>query len=787
MDAYERQVEREVSAVREGITRYRRSMQRLTRDLRVDEPLGDGFGLLVDAIDREQRAVLDPDLWPKPPRYALPLIALDCETLAFITLQCIFFHCARAEEPARAAAIARNIGTRCRRQREFDRRLSSLQDVYLLLLARNRSHNAAQRARRQAQLVDADDWSSKEQDLHLGAKLIQLACDDTDVAEVVELRERAKTALVVRINEETQQWLRLGSQRRLLYEMLALPPCLPMIVPPESWQGWRGGGYLTNRDTVLRDQDLVKHRKQPRIVQALATGDLTTSLDAVNALQETPWRINPAIYRVLRRLWRRGSTCGDLPERNRLPLPPSVEAGVDDPELRRERARLYRENSRRAGRLSRMRSRLRAARTLAREERFYYPYQLDYRGRAYPIPPILHPQSDDLDRALLEFADGKPLGEEGAFWLAIHIANCFGNDKVSFAERAAWVEANEAQILAFAADPEDESHPFWQADKPWCLLAACLEWAGYRAAGTAFVSHLPVALDGTCNGLQHLSAMGRDPVGGRYTNLLPGDAPQDLYRQVALRAGERIESDAGQGRREAQPLRGRVTRSIAKKPTMASVYGITNFGVMDFLRQDESLQPVWRRGGDPAYLTRVLMESVKDVVIEGSKIMSWLKQVARALGEAGSGISWTAPTGFPVVLEHHKRREQRVDTALGRLTVYVNEPSAPINVRKQENSIVPNFVHSMDAAHMMLTVTRLHAEGLRHFAAVHDSYAVHACDVQLLRRALREEFVRLHRRPILAAFLEEQRCAHPGVPLPEPPALGRLNIEDVARAEYFFA
>src|SRR5262249_42061923 len=155
------------------------------------------------------------------PRYALPLIALDAESLAFITLQCIFFHCARAEEPARAAAVARNVGTRCRRQREFDRRLDSLQDVYLLLLARNRSHNAPQRARRQAGLVDAGDWSDKEQDLHLGAKLIQLACGVSDVVEVAELREREKTVLVVRVPDDVQHWLQLGSQRRLLYEMLA--------------------------------------------------------------------------------------------------------------------------------------------------------------------------------------------------------------------------------------------------------------------------------------------------------------------------------------------------------------------------------------------------------------------------------------------------------------------------------------------------------------------------------------------------------------------------------------
>src|ERR1051325_12024987 len=51
-------------------------------------------------------------------------------------------------------------------------------------------------------------------------------------------------------------------------------------------------------------------------------------------------------------------------------------------------------------------------------------------------------------------------------------------------------------------------------------------------------------------------------------------------------------------------------------------------------------------------------------------------------------------------------------------------------------------VHSMDAAHMMLPVSRLYAEGIRHFAMVHDSFGVHAGDIDLLHRVLREEFVR---------------------------------------------
>ena len=76
--------------------------------------------------------------------------------------------------------------------------------------------------------------------------------------------------------------------------------------------------------------------------------------------------------------------------------------------------------------------------------------------------------------------------------------------------------------MAFAYDPLSVRR-FWdEADKPWMFRAACKEWTRYREEGPGFLSHLAISMDGTCNGYQHLSAMGRDPIGGRATNLLLG-------------------------------------------------------------------------------------------------------------------------------------------------------------------------------------------------------------------------------------------------------------------------
>jgi DNA-directed RNA polymerase len=49
----------------------------------------------------------------------------------------------------------------------------------------------------------------------------------------------------------------------------------------------------------------------------------------------------------------------------------------------------------------------------------YFPHNMDFRGRVYPIPPHLNHMGADINRGLLEFAEGKPLGKEGLFWLKV--------------------------------------------------------------------------------------------------------------------------------------------------------------------------------------------------------------------------------------------------------------------------------------------------------------------------------------------------------------------------------
>lgn len=56
----------------------------------------------------------------------------------------------------------------------------------------------------------------------------------------------------------------------------------------------------------------------------------------------------------------------------------------------------------------------------------YLPHNIDFRGRAYAIPPHLQHMGNDASRGLLTFAEKKPLGPRGMFWLKVQLANLFG-------------------------------------------------------------------------------------------------------------------------------------------------------------------------------------------------------------------------------------------------------------------------------------------------------------------------------------------------------------------------
>ena len=623
-----------------------------------------------------------------------------------------------------------------------------------------------------------------------------------------------------------------------------LPVYKPMLCPPKKWTSFRNGGYLTDavhQPVLMR----MANREQQHMLEH---GDHSKMFEAVNAVQATPWHINANVLYVLRRLWlsskdeialdrlrqQVGLPVRVLPKKPEIPAKLKAMRGSKTPwEEYTPEDRIMSKtwtltkkayNETRATTISKQyecSKAIEVADFFKGYERIFFPHTFDFRGRVYPIPVYLQPQQGDISRGLLEFADAVPIGNfDGEKWLASHGASMWGIDKCSFQKRWEWIRDNRDKILAVADDPF--TNTFWaEAEKPWQALAFCYDWKGYVNERYEYKSRLPVGMDGTCNGLQHFSAMLRDEIGGRAVNLLPADKPSDIYQEVANVVAPVVERDAttpGPNQAIALGWQGHVTRKVCKRPVMTFCYGATLRGFTNQL--DEDIIAHWPEvfHGEPlpwtpvqsqsaaVYMAKLLWENVGKVVVKASEAMKWIQYVTRTMSKHGLPVVWQTPIGFPVVQRYQKDPEDsiKIKMVVGTETIYNNQSKsiradAPLDKFGQATAISPNFVHSMDGAHLLLTVRKASFHGIKHFYLVHDNYGTHAGRCDELARILRTEFVKMYEKhDVLQEFMESQlkQLEETGVKnlalirfefQKRKPKPGKLELWKVMRSKYFFA
>lgn len=664
-----------------------------------------------------------------------------------------------------------------------------------------------------------------------------IKADLTDTYEWSKSGPRRRSEWNIIPTPETSEWI---SRRNEALEILQTVS-MPMVVPPADWTPEEPGGYRYN----LRVRGLNRFVRSYRGASDTEASyhPMPMVYEAVNTMQKTPFAINLPVLALMERLEKRGGGRAGIPPMDPIPQPAKLfDTKRDAEELRKERdpaflnwlkqaAKAHALEAERVARAGEYFRTVDAAQEVADEVAIWFPWNLDFRGRAYPIADALSPQGDDRQKGLLRFAEGQPLGRDGAFWLAVHGANCLDQipeffdgvevdgvevrkiGKLSIQERNDWIEAHTNEICAAAEKPL--VYDWWMdAEDPFMFYAFCLEWAGYYAAwlegrGEEFVSYLPVAADGTCNGLQHFAALWRDAKGASHVNVTANARPQDVYSRVSEVVGK-ILSGAGDTMARLWIESGTVDRGLTKRPTMTFGYGSERFGfaqqIVDKLEStmgkdaaseafttEEDSEITLKRAA--IYLAQHIWDALDEVVISAKLGMRWFQQCARIIAKGGSPVGWTVPvTGFRVVQPYMKTNKRRIEThLLGSLIrpVY-HEPTNVPCPRRQANGISPNLIHSLDAAALHLTVVNCGREqsGMS-FQMVHDSYATHAGQMTHLSKVLRESFVQIYTPTdggdvlddLLAQFQEQAQRPEE---IPHYPEQGELDITDVLFSDHFF-
>lgn len=749
---------------------------------------------------------------------------VDANLLAYLTLKHVM---AGISTLRTLQHVAVNIGMsvedelrladiRSNERKEFDRIVRGANK-------RSSTHYKHVYAVRAAKMVDSwKTWGSTDR-FHVGMKLLDLCIESIGLVEIKTITvSKNRTPKYVAALPDTLAWIEKHNDAVSILR----PVFEPMVVQPKDWTCPTDGGYISSS---VKPQKLVKISNKVYL-EELKHIDMPIVYEAVNALQRTAWQINSQVYEVMSTLWENGSEIAGLPSRNGI-APPVKPHDIETNEVARreyrcEAAKTHMDNLTLRGHRVAFHFTLDIAKRYNSFRKLFFPYQLDFRGRIYAMPH-LNPQGADYQKSLLRFAHGKPLGEEGWKWLAIHGSNVAGNDKVSLEDRVNWVLDNEEEIIKCANDPYNErgwctSISGVSIDKPWQFLAFCFEWKGYSEHGESFVSKIPVALDGSASGIQHFSCQTLDESGGRAVNLLPQELPADLYQMVADKVIEQANIDLVSGTEDEirhdsegrayvvegtktlakQWLEFGITRKTTKRSCMTLAYGSKMFGFKEQILED-TLRPAYKSGqpfpftkdGYMAahYMAASIWTSINKVLVRAGEAMKWLQEVASIAAAEKLPIRWTTPVGFPVMQLYPELNARRIKTAINGkiIKLVMNEEKETPDKRKMTQGIAPNFVHSTDAAHLMLTVVRAKQEGLTSFAMIHDSFGTTAGETEIMYRVVRESLVEMYQEvDVLEQFRADIADRLEGEPLenlPPTPVKGNLDLSAICDSRYCFA
>lgn len=652
----------------------------------------------------------------------------------------------------------------------------------------------------------AEGWSQNER-LNLGIVLIDLFRQSTGMIEEHVQYEGKKTVNCVTFTPEAVSILQDKMEKAAdLFTVF-----YPMVVPPKPWSNDAlvGGGYYSENVQPYR---FVKGAKI-KYLSELENRDMSKVLDPINALQDTGWRVNPVMLEVLDFVYSNNLNVKGLPPADPVAIPDApynIEEDEDVAAEYRKECYMVHDANRRAisKRISVLRT-ISLARKFSQHEAIYFPYDVDSRGRAYPKPAFLNPQGSDYVKGLLEFSEGKAIETpEHQGYLAIAIANAWGQDKLPLADRVKWVEDNEVMLQEIALDPLRDLR-WLKADEPFMALRGALEWRGMIEAeedGRYFVSHMPIHFDATCSGLQHFSALLLDAEGGFHVNLTGCDERQDIYGAVAKKAEAaiRLETDTCDIARIALEIG--ITRSLCKRPVMIVPYAGTFSSCMEYvndyyreLQEDGQSLPLStqeiRKQLTP-YVAKHVWAAIASTVIAAREAMDWITHTARLASKGvETPIQWTTPDGFVVQQAKYEETRLKVNTYLDggrRIQSIILKDTPNLDTRQMSQSLSPNYIHSLDACHMRGAIRRAMEVGGMSFAMIHDSFGVHAADMAVfVEHCIKPAFVEMYEsRDNLALFKDEITINITGdqrEDIRDMPASGTLDIQDVMNSQFFFS
>lgn len=593
----------------------------------------------------------------------------------------------------------------------------------------------------------------------------------------------------------------------------------PMVCPPKEIKSYLySGPYVTKLANQRTDFMTNRHSDDPekychgRVI-AKTSPATTDPLRAINLIQQSEWKVNTEQLALLEEFEATNEFPGRVnPETIEIPkwdVPADIEDLPKDDETRKEfirnlaMARGVAKTNKVSSlsRWCRIGRAIEAARMFVGYDKLYFPVHLDFRGRMYYLAKSLDPQGGDIEKSLLLLANGQTLTESGVREMLIDGANLWGLDKESYANRELSMYLLQDDIMRWADDPVGTIEEWAVADEPYQFIAWAREITRYWRDPEGALIYWRVQRDGSNNGVQHHAALSLDTKSAETVNLRPADAPRDIYGDIARELVRLIAlekpTDEQESRMKEAALAYGINRKTTKRCVMTLPYGSSEFARTGFIRDEVEeriaagkevpamLADYSTRSAVCAWISSRLTAVMDRVLVGPMQNMEYLQSIIKSLDD-NQYAEWVTPDGFPVKQFHCETKEKRISTIVGgrEITLSLQKNTDKADRREQLSGIAPNFVHSMDATHMRMTVVRAHDEyRIKDFSMIHDSFGCHPNDMENMQKAIREAFVDLYSDGKVRKVAASINPAFNDSELPT----GDFNLEEVLQAEYFFA
>lgn len=606
------------------------------------------------------------------------------------------------------------------------------------------------------------NWKSENKDIldkfedstvlfTIGSVLIGwlLTCKIVDKKTVtISKKEKTNVVLPTKMLTET-------IKDKIVYN---IPKKLPMIVPPKPYGEQMLGGYLLN-DEVTTDP-LIKSKRTNKELSLIINPNVIYNV--VNKVSCVGYKINKDVLNFI------------INHSNDFFKDEIIDPNYEHPLLKKQKL-----NKKEKVELDSFLSKkdlqeniLGLASAYSNVPSFYLPINLDFRGRLNCIPEYLNYQSNPMAKSLLLFSKPEIIKKhniQAINYLKLYGATCFGLDKKSANERIKWVESNIKDIINF-----DNGVLIQKAKDKFLFIAFCYEYNRWldcliNNEVDVFETFLPIQLDATCNGFQHLSLLSLDPSLGLELNLEQSswdNPPKDFYSFILTSIIDYFKTELAKNKKLDKETKEsyirlkdfNFKRSIIKKSIMTIPYNVSTFQLVNYIKEnfewiddtnmykskeDENLK---LHSSDFNSIGKALREVLEYKFPKLKHLLDYLEDIAKICSKLQIPIIWTLPSGLVVKQGYLKEDEIRIKPFFfhkDRISLKTIDKNK-LNSTKQIRAFMPNLVHSLDGASLALLLDSYFNNCTKSIYTVHDCFAVSANNVQNLLELLKLKYIKIY-------------------------------------------